>query len=38
MVVSRGCYKKEYLEEALDRAYEGEKFATVARTSSIPLR
>ncbi|KAG3241203.1 hypothetical protein PI124_g13923 [Phytophthora idaei] len=38
MVVRRGCYKKEDLEEALDRAYEGEKFAAVTRTSSIPLR
>ncbi|KAG6944624.1 hypothetical protein JG688_00016989, partial [Phytophthora aleatoria] len=38
VVVRRGCYKKEDLEEALDRAYEGEKFAAEARTSSIPLR
>ncbi|KAG3024522.1 hypothetical protein PC128_g4358 [Phytophthora cactorum] len=38
MVVRLGCYKKEDLEEALDRAYEGEKFSAVARTSSTPLR
>ncbi|KAG6961682.1 hypothetical protein JG688_00008950 [Phytophthora aleatoria] len=34
MVVRRGCYKKEDLEEALDRAYEREKLSAVARTSS----
>ncbi|KAE8909362.1 hypothetical protein PF005_g7832 [Phytophthora fragariae] len=38
MVLRRGCYKKEDLEEALTRTCEGEKFAAVARTSPIPLR
>jgi hypothetical protein len=38
MVIHRSCYKKEDLEEALDRAYEGETFAAVARSSSVPLR
>ncbi|KAE9218564.1 hypothetical protein PF005_g8226 [Phytophthora fragariae] len=38
MVLRRGCYKKEDLEEALTRTCEGEKFAAVARTSPIPIR
>ncbi|KAE9357816.1 hypothetical protein PF008_g2988 [Phytophthora fragariae] len=38
MVLRRGCYKKEDLEEALTRTFEGEKFAAVARTSPIPIR
>ncbi|GMG16754.1 unnamed protein product [Phytophthora fragariaefolia] len=38
MVIHRSCYNKEDLEEALDRAYEGETFAAVARSSSVPLR
>ncbi|KAE9348297.1 hypothetical protein PF008_g7406 [Phytophthora fragariae] len=32
MVLRRGCYKKEDLEEALTRTCEGEKFEAVART------
>ncbi|GMF44548.1 unnamed protein product [Phytophthora fragariaefolia] len=38
MVIHCSCYNKEDLEEALDRAYEGETFAAVARSSSVPLR
>ncbi|GMF20136.1 unnamed protein product [Phytophthora fragariaefolia] len=38
MVIHRSCYNKEDLEEALDRAYKGETFAAVARSSSVPLR
>ncbi|ETK93682.1 hypothetical protein L915_03172 [Phytophthora nicotianae] len=39
MVVRRGRgYTKEDVLEALDRAYEGEKFVAVARTSSVALR
>ncbi|KAE9036060.1 hypothetical protein PR002_g7255 [Phytophthora rubi] len=37
MVIRRSCYNKEDLEEAVDRAYEGEPFAAVARSSSAPL-
>ncbi|KAE8875077.1 hypothetical protein PF010_g14622 [Phytophthora fragariae] len=37
MVIRRSCYNKEDLEEAVDRSYEGETFAAVARSSSAPL-
>lgn len=36
--VAPSGYKKEDLDEALDRAFEKAKFAAVARTSSVPLR
>ncbi|RLN46950.1 hypothetical protein BBJ28_00021355 [Nothophytophthora sp. Chile5] len=38
MVVRRSLYTEEDVEEALARVREGETFAHVARTSSIPLR
>ncbi|RLN46437.1 hypothetical protein BBJ28_00008402, partial [Nothophytophthora sp. Chile5] len=38
MAEKRGDYTAEDLEAALMRVSAGEKFAAVARTSSIPLR
>nr|CCA24691.1 conserved hypothetical protein [Albugo laibachii Nc14] len=38
MVVRRGHYEKQDVVDALERVHNGESYAEVARTSSVPLR
>lgn len=38
MVVRRGHYEKQDVVDALERVRDGESYAEVARTSSVPLR